>query len=322
MTVSSLPASTLQVAAQSEPPVPIAAATPAIAHPPGRLVEVNGTHLWVETEGEGEPLLLLPGGPANSHLTFHPHFSGLADRHQVIYLDYRGRGKSERPARWTDITFDQDVADIEGLRRALGLERLNLYGFSYGGMVAQAYALRHPERVAKLILANTLHSPDMWQRNHENINRELANQFPEIWEKIEALRAQGHRSTDPEIQELYRVHAPLVRFYDPANAAKLLSEPGSRNPELYRAFVGDDVEFFIGGEVARLPDFRPRLQELRMPMLILAGRYDRALYPRYQLEFKRYAPRAELVWMERSGSFSHIEEPDAVVAIVRRFLGG
>jgi proline iminopeptidase len=306
------------------PDAPPAAAIPSsrsIPHPPGRLIDVNGTRLWVETEGTGEPLLLLAGGPANSHLTFHPYFSALADRCQVIYLDYRGRGKSERPARWSDITFDQDVADIEGVREALGLERLSIYGFSYGGMVAQAYALRHPARVARLVLANTVHSPEMWQRNHENINREIANQFPEIWDRILALRADGHRSNDAEVQELYRVHVPLVRFYDPSNAARLLAEPGSRNPELYRAFAGDDIEFFLGGEVARLPDFRPRLKELRMPLLILAGRYDRALYPACQLEFKRYAPQAEFVWMERSGSFAHIEEPEALFAVLRRFLG-
>ena len=307
--------------APAEQPAAVAPSARTIAHPPGRLIDVNGTRLWVETEGTGEPLLLLAGGPANSHLTFHPYFSALADRFQVIYLDYRGRGKSERPARWTDITFEQDVADIEGVRAALGLERLSLYGFSYGGMVAQAYALRHPARVARLILANTVHSPEMWQRNHENINREIANQFPEIWERILALRADGHRSNDAAVQELYRVHVPLVRFYDPSNAARLLAEPGSRNPELYRAFAGDDIEFFLGGEVARLPDFRPRLRELRMPLLILAGRYDRALYPACQLEFKRHAPQAEFVWMERSGSFAHIEEPEALLAILRRFLG-
>ncbi len=85
-------------------------------------------------------------------------------------------------------------------------------------------------------------------------------------------------------------------------------------------FVGDDVEFFIGGEVTKLPDFRPRLKELRMPVLILAGRYDRALCPKYQYDFQRFAPQAEFVWMERSGTFSHVEEPDEVFALVRRFL--
>ena len=291
-----------------------------ISHPPGTHVHIGDTRLWVEREGHGEPLLLLAGGPASSHLTFHPAFSALADEYEVIYVDYRGRGRSDPVADYRTITFEQDVADIEALREALGLERLHVYGFSYGGMVAQAYALAHPDRVLSLILANTVHSPEMWQKNHENINREIANQFPEVWDEILRLRAAGVRSTAPEMQALYKVHGPLVRFYNPDNAAKLLSEPGARNMELYTVFAGEDIEFFIGGEVARLPDFRPRLAELTMPMLVIAGRYDRALYPAYQREFARYAPRAELVMMERSGSFAHIEEPEALLTLLRRFL--
>jgi proline iminopeptidase len=286
-------------------------------HVAGEYLDIPGARLWVESEGTGEPLLLLSGGPASSHLTFHPYFSALADQYRVLYLDYRGRGKSESQ---TGITFASDVADVDAVREALGLERLNIYGFSYGGMVAMAYALERPHRVRRLILANTVHSPEMWQRNHENINREIANQCPEVWEKILALRATGVRSTDPRVQALYAVHGPLVRFYNPDNAKKLLSEPGARNAELYPVFVGDDVEFFIGGEVAKLPDFRPRLAELSMPTLILAGRYDRALYPAYQIEFARCAPQARFVWMERSGTFSHIEEPETVVELVREHL--
>jgi proline iminopeptidase len=293
-----------------------------ISHAPGQFIDVDGGRIWIESEGpvEGLPLVLLAGGPASSHLTFHPYFSALADTYRVVYLDYRGRGKSEHAGSLAEITFARDVADLEAVRVALGLDRFSIYGFSYGGMIAQAYALAHPDRVHRLILANTVHSAEMWQKNHENINREIANQYPAVWARILALRALGVRSTDPRMQTLYAVHAPLVRFYNPDAAAKLLSEPGSRNVALYPVFVGDDVEFFIGGEVARLPDFRPRLHELRMPTLILAGRYDRALYPAYQYEFVRYAPQAEFVWMERSGTFAHIEEPEAVFGLLRRFV--
>ena len=174
-----------------------------------------------------------------------------------MYVDYRGRGRSAPVADPSEVTFIGDVADIAALIRTLGLGAVNVYGFSYGGMVAQALALDHPELVKRLILANTLHSPEMWQKNHENINREIEMQYPEVWEQ---------------------------------------------------------------DEVAKLPDFRPRLKELRMPVLILAGRYDRALCPKYQWDFKRFAPQAEFVWMERSGTFSHIEEPEAVFTLVRRFL--
>jgi len=294
----------------------------AIIHPPGRLVAANGTRLWIEEEGDGEPVLLLPGGPATSHVVFHPAFSALAATHRVIYLDYRGRGRSDRVEDPGQVTFAGDVADVAALIGALDLGPVNLYGFSYGGMLAQALALDHPGLVRRLVLANTLHSPEMWQRNHENINRELELQYPEVWDRILAFRAQGVPSTDPRVQELYAVHSRLVRFYNPDSAANVLSEPGSRNGALYPAFVGEDVEFFIGGEVARLPDFRPRLRELAMPTLILAGRYDRALCPRYQLDFRRCAPQAEFHWMERSGTFSHVEEPDAVMALLARFLTG
>jgi proline iminopeptidase len=291
-----------------------------IVHPAGVHVAVTDTRLWVEREGTGAPVLLLAGGPASSHLTFHPAFSALSDSFDVIYVDYRGRGRSDPVDDYRTVTFLQDVADIEALREALELERFHIYGFSYGGMVAQAYALAHPHRVSSLVLANTVHSPEMWQKNHENINREIANQFPEVWDEIMRLRSAGVRSTAPGMQQLYRVHAALVRFYNPDNAAKLLAEPGSRNDELYAVFAGDDIEFAIGGEVARLPDFRPRVHELRMPLLVIAGRYDRALYPAYQREFARYAPQAEFLMMERSGSFAHIEEPEVLMGLLRRFL--
>jgi len=291
-----------------------------VLHPPGRHVAANGTRLWIEEEGDGEPVLLLAGGPATSHVVFHPVFSPLAKSHRLIYLDYRGRGRSDPVVDPRRVTFASDVADVAGLIGALGLGPVNLYGFSYGGLLAQALALDHPGLVRRLVLANTLHSPEMWQRNHENINRELELQYPEVWERILAFRAQGVPSTDPRVQELYAVHSRLVRFYNPENAAKVPSEPGSKNAALYPVFVGEDVEFFIGGEVARLPDFRSRLREIAMPTLILAGRYDRALCPRLQLDFRRGLPQAEFHWMERSGTFSHVEEPEAVMALLTDFL--
>jgi len=56
-------------------------------HPPGQYVTVNGSKLWVEIEGEGEPLLLIAGGPGFSHVLYHPYYSQFADKYQVIYFD-------------------------------------------------------------------------------------------------------------------------------------------------------------------------------------------------------------------------------------------
>ena len=78
---------------------------PAVAHPPGRHIPVGDTQLWIEEEGAGEPVLLLAGGPASSHVVFHPVFSLLAESHRVIYLDYRGRGRSAPVEDPRAITF-------------------------------------------------------------------------------------------------------------------------------------------------------------------------------------------------------------------------
>jgi proline iminopeptidase len=197
------------------------------------------------------------------------------------------------------------------------------YGFSYGGLLAQQLALDRPELVRSLALANTLHSPEMWQANHANINCELENQFPEVWEEILGLRARGIPSTAPEVQRLFAAAMRLVRFYNPDNAGKLahLAEPGMRNHELYPVFCGADVDFIIGGKIPAIPDFRPRLGEIACPMLIVAGRYDRALYPRWQRQLASFAPRARFLMLERSGSFAHVEEPETLFAAVRELIG-
>ena len=291
-----------------------------ISHPPGTHHDVHGHRLWVEQEGQGEPVLLLSGlGPAGSHLVFHPTFSQLAVDHRVIYVDLYGRGRSAHPANLGDITFQSDVQDVAELIGLLQVGPVHVYGFSYGGLVAQALALDFPKAVRTLTLANTLHSPEMWQLNHANINREIANQFPETWSRIEELRRHGVVSTDPQLQQEYAVHARLVRFYNPENAKLLLTEPGSRNTELYPLFCGPDVDFIIGGQVPSIPDFRPRLKNLRSPLLVLAGRYDRALYPSLQQQFVEFAPSAQFKILERSGSFGHIEEPETVFETLRQF---
>lgn len=295
-----------------------AAGTPAAAiHPPGEMLEVNGTKLWVESHGQGELLVLLPGGPAASHVVFHPHFDQLTDQFRVVYYDYRGRGRSGKPSDPSTITFENDVADLEALRVALGAGKINIYGFSYGGLIAQAYALKHPHSVNRLVLANTLHSPSMWALNHQNINRELENQFPEVWEHIQSLRAKGEPSSSQKMRELFAAHAAIIRWYNPDNAANLHTQV---DKDLYYRFVGQDIEFENGGELLKLPDFRPRLRELSMPVMILAGRFDRALYPKLQWEFKQHCPQAKFVMLERSGSFGHAEETDRVMQLVREFL--
>jgi proline iminopeptidase len=292
---------------------------PAVKHPPGNYATVNGAKLWYESEGQGEPLILISGGPGDSHGIFHPFFSRLADQHRVIYFDAFGVGKSDRAKSRKEYTFARDVEDLEGLRKALGLSKINLLGQSYGGMVAQAYALKYPESVRRLILADTFYSGKMWQTNNDNCNNEIRTQFPEVWGRLQKMRAQGLRSSAPEHQrEYYGVPLGLFYFRD-ASKAQLLPRADS-NPDVYYTIAGDDADFVIGGDIAGL-DFRADLRKLKMPVLILAGRFDRVSIPRYAIEYKRYLPQAQFVVMVYSGHFSFIEEPDETASVLGEFLG-
>lgn len=301
-------------------PARVEAQTPsANAHPPGDYVTVNGAKLWYESEGQGEPLILISGGPGDSHGIFHPFFSRLANQHRIIYFDPYGVGKSDQAKSRKEYSFSRDVQDLEGLRKALGLAKINILGQSYGGMVAQAYALKYPERVQRLILANTFHSGKMWQANDDSCNYEIRNQFPEVWRRLEEMRARGVRSSAPAHQrEYYGVPLGLFYFHD-ASKARLLPKADS-NPDVYYTIAGDDADFVIGGDIAAL-DFKPDLHKLRMPVMILAGRFDRVSIPRYAIEYKRFIPQAQFVMFESSGHFPFIEEPDETESALAEFLG-
>jgi proline iminopeptidase len=94
----------------------------------------------------------------------------LADRFQVIYFDPLGVGESGRAKSTSEYTFAREVEDLEGLRKALGLSQINLLGHSFGGMVAQAYALKYPRSVKRLVSADAFHSGRMWQANNDSVN--------------------------------------------------------------------------------------------------------------------------------------------------------
>jgi proline iminopeptidase len=290
---------------------------PKVAHPPGAYATVNGARIWYESEGRGEPLLLIAGGPGVAHGYFHPFFSALSDSFRIIYFDAFGRGRSDRAKSPREYSLERDVEDVEGLRKALGLGKINLLGHSYGGIVAQAYALRYPGSLKRLILACTLFDAEMWQANNDNCNAEIRNQFPEVWAKLLKLRAEGLQSSDPRHQDLYGTLPPgLFYFRDASQAARIAPV---LNSDVYYQIAGGDADFLIGGEMNAF-DFRRDLRQLRMPTLIVAGRFDRVALPRFAIQFRQYAPQARFVMMENAGHYPFVEDSAATFRELRSFL--
>jgi proline iminopeptidase len=285
-------------------------------HPPGEYVTVNGARLWVESEGHGVPVILIAGGPGLAHDVFHPFFSSLAGRCRLIYYDGFGRGKSARADRPARYTFSRDVEDLDGIRKALGLAKVSLFGHSYGGLVALAYAFEHPEAVGKVAVANSMFSGRMWQESDDDVNRRIREQLPEVWAKVQGLRAQGLRSSSAAHQEAYRLPPGFYWHRRPAGPTQLNAH---LDADVYYAILGEDADFVIGGEVAGL-DFETRLKELREPLLVLAGRYDNVCPPSHALAIAKSAPRASVVLLEESGHYTFVEENEKTMKLLGDFF--
>ncbi len=293
----------------------------AVAGPAGAFATVNGARLWYRVEGNGEPVVLIAGGPGNSHTALLPQFLTLADSFRVVLFDAFGRGRSDRATSRSDYTLARDVSDLEGLRVALGLGAINVIGHSYGGIVAQAYALKHPSSVRRLVLSSTFHSGEMWQDGgNDTWNMEIRNQFPETWAKLQAIRRAGRLSGDAEYQALQgELPVSLWYYYDPSNASRPQYGGANINMDVYLQMMGDDPDVVLGGDMAKF-DFRLELRRITAPMLITAGRFDRVAIPRFAVQFREHAPQADFVMFERSGHSPHREETDLYFGTLREFL--
>ena len=287
----------------------------------GKFVTVNGARLWVVIVGKGDPLFIIPGGPGGAHLSYR-RFDSLASTNMLVYFDAFGRGKSDTAKDMKEYSLQRDIDDIEGLRQVLHFDMINLLGHSYGGLVAQGYAIQYGSHVKHLVLANTFHSFLMWQENDDNSNHEIRTNYPEVWDTLMKIREQGYISSDPLHQEIYaRVPYGFLYAYNPENfrSGGAAPYPNSFNPKVYYQMVGKDGDFIVGSDIGNF-DYRKDLKDLKMPVLIYGGRYDRVAVPEMMVKYKQYCPQAKFVIFEHSGHNPQVEEPQKLFALLNDFL--
>lgn len=278
-------------------------------------VGIGDVRLFFDVEGAGlvpdgpamrarPTLILLHGGPGFDHSGFKPAYGVLAEDAQVIYLDHRGMGRSDRssPDRWN---LDQWADDLKDFCDALEIESPVILGQSFGGFVAQRFAARHPERLGRLILSS-------------NCARQ---NLPRVVRAFERLAGAGAGAvaqrffSEPSIEaagEYARVCMPLYRV-----RAQDTSERMSR-----AVFQMDLLFGWAPGEGAEM-DLRDDLSRVICPTLILAGEEDPLTSLEAAQEMADCLP-PEQVHFERFAQASHAlahDRPEAYFAAVRAFIG-
>jgi proline iminopeptidase len=162
-----------------------------------------------------------------------------------------------------------------------------------------------------------------WQEgNIDAVNDALRSYYPERWDELLALRAQGVTSLDAGYQALFEDVLERLEWADPEHRPQLeRDEAEPMRMDVYEAFLGPDPEWEVGGSVAGF-DPLPRLGGLDVPVLIVTGRWDGLTTPRIAHAAARALPHASLAVLERSAHRPWAEEPDAYFALVEGFLDG
>jgi proline iminopeptidase len=267
-------------------------------------VDVDGPGLVPEGTGmrERPTLILLHGGPGYDHSSFKPLFGQLTDVAQVVYVDHRGHGRSDRrpPSEWTLDTFADDVVR---LCDALGIVEPVVLGQSFGGFVAQRYLARHHGHPGKVVLSSTSH--------HLGLERKVA-MFerlggPAARDAARAFWTAPSRATWAD----YETHCRAL--YNPT--------PGSDEARARTVFVEEILFTSASGEQQTM-DLLPGLARVRCPVLVLAGGLDPVtpLADAEDIAAAIPAPWGRLEVFPNAGHGVWRDEPEPALAVLREFI--
>ena len=273
--------------------------------------DVVGSGLVADEEQmrERPVAFIIHGGPGSDHSDLKASLGPLSDTMQLVFFDHRGQGRSARGdvARYV---LDENVADMEALRRHLGLGPIVSIGTSYGGMVAMAHAARHPGAVSHLILIVTAAHAGFNDRAQEIVaargTDEQRAAAADLW--------AGRLDTVEKVRHYYDVLGPLYSLrYDPAVARRTRARAILSPEALLRAFAP--------GGFLRSFDLRPELPAITAPTLIVGGRHDWICPPEFSEEIHRIIKDSQLRIFEQSSHSIRNDEPELLRQTIVDFVG-
>lgn len=280
----------------------------------GYLAAADGSRLHYVRIGEDPRLVVIPNG-AN----LLPHFVALAAHRTVVAYDLRNRGRSDAvddPRRLVE-GIHNDVADLESVRRQLGLDRLDIIGHSYLGLAAMLWSLRHPGSVGRTVLIGTI-PPDPATQYPAQLSG-ADDVLAEVFARIAAWRA-ATPPVDPE-ERCRQFWALLRAIYvaDPANAAQIdWGRCELANERNFLRYWSEHVLPSIQRVTLADRDFAA----LQAPVLLIHGRSDRSAPYGGARDWALRLPNARLVTVDDAAHAPWIEAPAQVLESIRAFLDG
>ena len=289
-------------------------------------VDAKGVLIYYVEFGKGQPLVVLHGGPGADHTYFLPWLLPLARTHRLIFIDERGSGQSERLEEVSEYTIEAMADDVEAVRIALNLGKIDVLGHSCGGVLAETYALKYQEHIDHLILNSTFAST---REMNQVLAREKAAMPADKLARLNELEQTGlfgkgatweHGRYPAEYEKLawgdgyfpFLYGARPDANYDPAQGN------APTNWELYRAMWGSHGEFIIDGNLKSV-EYVDRLHTIRVSTLIVVGDHDEC-DPSLSKEMHEKIAGSKLVILPNSGHMNFIDQPGMWQKAVNGFL--
>jgi pimeloyl-ACP methyl ester carboxylesterase len=270
-----------------------------------------GVSLHYEIRGHGSRWLIVPGGRITGDL------SALFDTHRVVGYDPRGRGKSTAVSETLSIGLEEDLADLDALRRHLGVERASLLGISYFGGLVALYASRHAGHVDRVVMLGPI-APTARQFA-ERADGGEAPVESEADRRVRQLREGGVDTVDP---------VRFCRASQLATAEDLFCDPARIRVDPSLCELPNERPAGVAAWATRLFsalgdwDFRPDAARVRAPILVVQGAADRITPPAGGRAWVAAAPEARLLWLPDTGHVPWRERPETVIPAVEDFLLG
>jgi proline iminopeptidase len=272
-----------------------------------RTIRIDDRHdVWVKHLGsDALPMLTLHGGPGWNHFYFECFEDFLpAAGLSFYYYDQLGCGFSDVPDDQSLWTMDRYISEVEQVRRGIGLDKMLLYGHSWGSMLAMEYAVRYPGRIEALVISNMTASIASYREYSAQIIATLPGSDQAIVTHAREVGKYDSAEYQAVVQKVYdqtlcRIHPwpePILRSERLANQT------------IYNVMCGPDDLNIVGN--LKDWDMWGRLSRIRAPTLLIAGRYDE-MAPEQMRRMSALIPHSQLVVCSNGGHFAMYDDQRA-----------
>ncbi|QCK16768.1 alpha/beta fold hydrolase [Mangrovivirga cuniculi] len=276
-------------------------------------LERDGYKLYYKNLGEGNPLLVLHGGPVLDHKYLIEPFSFLSKEFKLIFFDQCACGMSSIPPNDFKLDLNTLLLDIDEVLERIGEDSVNILGHSWGGFLGLNYTLNNPNRVKSLILSNSMPlSRQQWDQEQELLDQRILKS--DLQKRNKILQSEQMRKRPSlAIKKLLKISfKPHFKDYDLIDQLTLdIPDDYLKRSELYESLMKEDLINYNLKEDAK---------KIKCPVLIIYGDTEASIEVKTESSIDSYFQHSYFKLIKNSGHFPFIENPSSYFTAVKKFL--